>query len=161
MWKLSRILPCLLLLALAACSGGPDDPEAEIRALVAEVKAAAEDRHTRRVMRHVSEHYRDDRGLDAEALRNMLRAQFLIHQSIHLFTRIQSIEFPTPVRARVVVLAGMAGSAAESADWARADLRADLYRFELTLEREDDGEWRLIRADWEAHRLGSGRGSGR
>jgi hypothetical protein len=82
--------------------------------VIAEAKAAAEDRHTRRVMRHVSERYSDDRGLDGDDLRNLLRGQFLMHQSVHLYTRIQSIEFPTPVRAEVILLAGMAGSPVDS-----------------------------------------------
>ena len=27
-------------------------------------------------------------------------------------------------------------------------LRADLFRFDLTLEAGEDGEWRLVTADW-------------
>lgn len=130
-----------VLLALTACSRDPDDPETQIRAVIAAAEEAAEDRSTRRLMHHVSENYSDQSGRDYDGLRDLVRIYLLRHQNPRILTRIRSVELITAVRAEVELLAGMADTGA-------GRLRADAYEITLSLDLEEDGEWRVIRAQW-------------
>lgn len=143
---LNWVLCSLMILALSACSR-PSAPEAEIRAFVAEAQTAAEARSVGDLRRLIAEDYSDERGNDRKAIENLLRLQILRQQSIHLFTRIAAIEFSSPDRAVVSVAAAMAGRPVSGAD-ELINLKADLYRFDLELERRD-GAWLAGRAQWQ------------
>ncbi|WP_406672595.1 hypothetical protein [Natronospira sp.] len=135
----------ILLLAFAAlvsaCGGEPDDPETQVRAVIAAAEEAAEDRSTRRLMRHISERYQDESGHDKDGLRDLVRVYFMRHQNPRILSRIRDIDLVTSVRADVRLLAGMA-------DTGGGRLQADAFDITLTLDLEEDGEWRVIRAEW-------------
>ncbi len=147
----------LPLLILAACSADPDSPEAQVRALISRAESAAEKKDIGALKGLISEGYSGEQGQDRQAMASLLTYYFLRHQTIHLFTRIQTIEFadPEPANresagpgsARTSVLVAMAGTPMLVVD-DLARLRADLYRFDFDLVREDDGEWRVARAAW-------------
>ena len=63
------------------------------------------------------------------------RGYFIANQSVHLLTRIESLEFPAPDEARVKLQVGMAGRGGEPG---AANLSADLYDFDLALVREGE-----------------------
>lgn len=150
----SAALPVLIL---AACSADPGSPEAQVRALISRAESAAENKDIGRLKQLISERYSDERGQDRQAVAGLLSYYFLRHQTIHLFTRIQTVEFSDPEHAnresadpgsaRASVLVAMAGTPMLVVD-DLARLRADLYRFDFELVREDDGEWRVARAAW-------------
>ncbi len=150
----SAALPVLIL---AACSADPGSPEAQVRALISRAEGAAQSKDIGTLKRLISERYSDERGQDRQALAGLLTYYFLRHQTIHLFTRVQTVEFSEPERAnrvstdpgsaRTSVLVAMAGTPILVVD-DLARLRADLYRFDFDLVREDDGEWRVARAAW-------------
>jgi hypothetical protein len=157
MWRLiaqsrSRILWMIAALAVAACSPPADSPEAEVRALVAQARAAAEARNARDLRALIAEEYADAYGHDRKAVENLIRLHILRNQSIHLLTRIRGITFPEPDRATVSVATAMAGRPLARAD-DLVGLTADLYRFDLELVRQDRGEWRVSSAAWEPARL--------
>lgn len=141
----------VVALALGACSR-QSAPEAEIRAFVARAQAAAEGRDVGALRALIADDYADARGYDRKAVENLIRLQVLRHQSIHLFTRIRSIEFPEPERARVSVAAAMAGRPVTQVD-ELVGVDADLYRFDLDMARGSDREWRVRQAAWEPARL--------
>ncbi|MCP1728265.1 hypothetical protein J2T60_002265 [Natronospira proteinivora] len=146
--KTMAALPLLLLAALLiGCGGAADDPEQRIRALIVDAEQAAEAGSTRRVMRHVSEAYRDEAGRDKSELRNLVRAYLFQQDSLQLVTRIRHIEVATAYRAHAEVQLGLAGDAAERAR-SMTGLNANNLQLQLTFDREADDEWRLIRADW-------------
>lgn len=135
------------LLTLGAVLSGcaeRDSPESQVRAVVAEAKAAAEARDASRLFDLVSRNYRDPRGFAADELKRYLRGWLLAHQSVRLLTKVNSIEFPAEDLARLSVTVGMVGREAGGEAW---DLAADVYDIDATLARED-GDWRVIRADW-------------
>jgi hypothetical protein len=133
-------------LLLGGCRGAPDDPEAQVRALVRDAVAAAERKDVGALRAMVSERYADDQGQDKRAVEALLRLHFLRNQSIHLYTRIRSVELAPPDRAQASVLVAMAGVPIASEEQLPG-VRADLHRFELELARED-GAWRVQRAAW-------------
>jgi hypothetical protein len=133
---------------LAVLSGCSDDasPEQQVRAVIDSMEVAAEARDVGDVMEHISSAYRGADGLDSAEAARYLRGYFVANQSIHLLTRIESLEFPTPDEARVKLQVGMAGRGGQGA----AGLSADLYDFDVVLVHED-GEWKVSFADWRAH----------
>jgi len=143
--KLVRLGPLALSVALLG-SCGIDDPEAEIRAVLAGAEAAAEARDVGFFRDLVGTAYRDSRGNDREQLLNLLRGYFIAHQKIEIVSRIDEIRFEGGETAHVVVHAGLAGRRAGEA--LLDGIGADLYRFEVELV-DDDGEWRMIMAQWE------------
>ncbi len=138
-------LACLLLvLALPGCSEDAT-PEAEIRALIDAGAAAAEARSTDAIAALLHPEFRDHRGNNPQTLRRLVTAWFFRHRNIHLLTRIERIELLSASRAEVALYAAMAGSTIGDASML-ARLRAQVYRLDLTLARDDD--WRVLRAAW-------------
>ena len=134
------------LALLTACSDGTS-PEQQVRAVIQSMEVAAEQRDIGELMEHISANYRDAQGQDRAEASRYARGYFIANQSVHLLTRIQSLEFPAPDEARVKLQVGMAGRAGEQG---AGGLTADLYDFDLALIREGD-EWKLSYADWRAH----------
>jgi hypothetical protein len=136
----------LAALSLSVACTRAGTPETEVRATLARAEQAAAAKDLAVLRDLVAEKYSDRDGRDRRAIEQLLRVYFLRHGSIHLLTRVQSVTFPEPTRAEVVVLVAMAGTpVASGADL--TGLAADLHRFELTLAREGD-TWRAVRAEW-------------
>lgn len=142
-----RLLPAWIALALLAACVDESSPEQQVRAVIASMEQAAEARDAGELLDHVSDNYRDAQGQDRAEASRYARGYFVVNQSVHLLTRIESLEFPSPDEAQVKLQVGMAGRGAEAGG---AGLTADLYDFDVALVRED-GEWKVSYADWRAH----------
>jgi hypothetical protein len=140
--------PCfwVALALLTACSGGAS-PEQEVRAVIGSMEVAAEARDVGDLMEHLSDNYRDAQGQDRQQAALYARGYFVTNQSVHLLTRVESLEFPAPDEARVKLQVGMAGRGGETGS---GGLSADLHDFDLVLVREGS-EWKVSYADWGAH----------
>ena len=141
----------LALLVRLACAGcGPSSaPEEQIRALVDEAEAVAEERDASALRDLVADDYADASGRDAADVRNLLHGWLIAHPSVNLLTRIDSIELEGTELARVQVTVGMLGREAKGeSDW---DLAADVERLDIRLAR-DGGDWRVIAASRQPER---------
>lgn len=138
-----RAPDAVLALVLAGC-GSSVTPEDEIRALVDEAETAAEERDASALRGLVADDYSDRGGRAAGDLRAILHGWLVAHPSVQLITRIDSIEIDGRELARARVTVGMLGREAGDS-W---ELAGDVYRLDLRLARED-GEWRVIRAEWQ------------
>jgi outer membrane biogenesis lipoprotein LolB len=134
------------LALLTACSD-PASPEQQVRAVIDSMETAAESRDVGDLMEHISANYRDARGQDRAEASRYARGYFIANQSVHLLTRIESLEFPSPDEARVKLQVGMAGRGGAPGS---SSVSTDLYDFNLALIRERD-EWKVSYADWDAH----------
>jgi len=140
--RTTRYSLAVLALCLAAC-GPKTTPEQEVRDVIAQGEHAAEQRDFGSLMKLVSAKYSDDAGRDADTLEQYVRAYLMIHPSIHLLTRVDSIDFPYKDMARVHVTVGsLATEAGESSSF---DHAADVQELEIELVREDE-QWRVRRA---------------
>jgi hypothetical protein len=125
---------------------GPEEsPEARVRSVVAAGEAAAEARDLAGLLEHVSPAFRDANGGGPDELKQYLRGYFVMHPSVYLLTRVESVEFPYRDYARVQLKVGMLGR--EATDPATLDLAADAKEIVLELQLEDD-EWKVVRAAW-------------
>jgi hypothetical protein len=146
--------PVFALLAIATlfgCGGPAGSPEEEIRSLVAEAIRAAEERDIGALKDLISEGYADEQGRDKRAVGATIGFYLLRHRAVHVLTRVREVTFPEADAAEANVLAAMAGDAIASVD-SLPGMRADLYRFELRLARED-GDWRVRFASWQPAKL--------
>lgn len=131
-------------LAIAAC-GERSTPEQQVRAVIASGEAAAEKRDLSALMDLVSSRYEDAAGGSAVELTRRLRGYFIANQSVHLLTRIESIDFPYDDHARVRLTIGTLGRDATATD--KFELAADVHEVRLELQFER-GEWKVTRAEW-------------
>jgi len=134
---------CVLALA---CTSEPSSPEDRVRAVLAALEASAQERDAAAMKEHVSESYSDAQGNDKRAIAQLVAFHLLRNQSVHLLTRVPSVEIAAPGEARAEVLVAMAGTEIDGPE-ALVGLRADLYRFDLVFA-EEDGAWRVRSADW-------------
>ena len=155
---LRRAAPLFFAAALG-CSGERETPEQEIRRLVVEAARAARDRDAAALVDRISEHYADARGNDEQRIRSLIAFHLLRNQAVYAITRILELDFPAYAlgevpeanRAELVLLVGLAGTPIANLEALR-EMRANLYRFELTLTRED-GAWLVSSAGWRPARL--------
>jgi hypothetical protein len=147
--RLPFFWPCFwvaLAFLLTSCSDRAS-PEQEVRAVIDAMEAAAEARDVGDLLEHLSDNYRDAQGQDRQQAALYARGYFVTNQSVHLLTRIESLEFPAADEARVKLQVGMAGRGGATG---QSDLSADLHDFDLVLVREGS-EWKVSYADWGAH----------
>ena len=138
-------------LVFAACSGEKLTKEDEIRLYIEKGVEQAEKRSINGVADMVHENYSDSKGMIKAQIRSMLRLYFLRHKNIHLFTRIGDIIFHTQTDATVHLHVAMAGSVISDVT-ALSSLKAQIYKFELNLTKED--EWLLQSAKWKLASMG-------
>lgn len=142
-------LLCGIFLFTLIFSGCTDQnsAEEEIRDFIGNAELAIEESNIRKVKSLVSDNYNDDNGRTKKELIQYVTYQVLRKQSIHLYTSIQSISFPTPKTASVQIIVAMTGAPADSKN-ALMDLRADIYTFDCNLV-EQDSTWVLMSASWQ------------
>jgi hypothetical protein len=137
------LLLCALLYApLCACTDAAS-PEAQVRAAIAGMEAAAEARDASDVMEFVAPEFRSAEGQGVEDLQRYLLGYLLAHQSIHLLTRIEELEFPVDGEAHVRLSVGMAGTGAAAGGW---ELATDVQQLDLVLRRQAD-QWLVVYAE--------------
>jgi hypothetical protein len=141
--RASRNFFGVAVVALCASCASDTSPEQQVRDVIARGEALAEERDVSGIATLVSKEYSDARGFDKRELTNYLRGYFVLHQSVNLLVRIDSVEFPADRLAQVELTVGMLGRRGEAESW---DLAADLQTLEVEL-LDEDGEWRVIRAD--------------
>jgi len=143
---LARVF-CLVwvFILIQSCSDNAASPQDEIRAYIISGVDAAESRDIDALAERMHGNYSDQRGYSKKQLSGLLRGYFFRHKNIHLFTRIDSIELLAENEAIVLMHVAMAGSAISGVD-ALSSLRAQIYRFELQLVKQD--EWLLRHAVW-------------
>ena len=143
-----RRLALLVILACSGC-GSSSAPEEQIRTLVDEAEAFAEERDASALRDLVADDYADASGRDAAEIRNLLHGWLVAYPSVNLLTRIDSIELEGTELARVQVTIGMLGREAKGkSDW---DLAADVERLDIRLAR-DGSDWRVIAASRKSER---------
>ena len=144
--RLLSFLSWLAACALLAGCGSDATPEVQVRAVIATGEAAAEARNLSAIMDLVSPRYEDGQGGSAVELSRTLRGYFIANQSVHLLTRVESVEFPYKDMARVHLTIGTLGRKAGASD--SIDLAADVQDVHLELQLER-GEWKVTRAEWQ------------
>jgi hypothetical protein len=144
-----RIIACVTALAVlllaTGCGPAPASPEQQLRAWVAAVESAAEQKSRGPIMELVASAYNDRRGNAHDDLESLLRLFFIRQNRVGLMTAIDRIELSGNQAARMTVTVGMTGAEHRA-------LGFDAYRFELELQSngmpQDYTDWHLLSARW-------------
>jgi hypothetical protein len=139
------LLPMLLTLTLIGC-GNEVTPEDQIRERIRQGELAAEEGRGMEVAGIVSDDYLDDHSRDPKEIRRMIIGYIMRHKQIHLLARVQNVAMASETEGTATVLMGMLGQQGND-QLPLPQIRADLYRFQLTFRNEGD-EWNLIDAKW-------------
>jgi hypothetical protein len=142
----SAIILLLISLIISACSDAPLSPEEQLSNILKEAETYLEARDLTSAMGFVDPDYQDKTGRDFRALKAMLLGYLMRHKSIHIFSKVDTIDIHTANEAEAVVFAGLAATPQER-DLTPAQWRGDLLRLELRFKRRDD-DWLLHTAQW-------------
>ncbi|RBP48422.1 hypothetical protein [Arenicella xantha] len=135
-----------LITILSACGGSnPDDPETQVKAVLASVEEAAERRSLSGVMDHISDDYLDHTGQDKKSIARLVQLQILRNQKINAFSLIRSIEI-TENLASVELSVSMSAREDDLSNESNR-LRADGYRFSILLALEGN-DWKIRSVSW-------------
>lgn len=147
--RLAILLSLLSLsfVAILSCSSKSDSPEDMVSELLKRAETAAEERDLGAFKEIISANYTDKARHDKKAIVGLLMYYFLRNKSIHLFTRITTVEFPHPEKAEVIMFVAMAGRPITNAEELLL-IRADLYRFDIAFADEGNNDWKVIGAGW-------------
>ena len=144
---LTKITLAAALITLAACnSGAPLSDEAQLRAVLEKMELGAETRSLSDIMDHVSNNYKDPKGNDIEALKKLIRFQFIRNQNINIFSKVNEIEVLEKAATVEMSLAMTSGKLDLSKPTNR--LRADTFKFSLLFSREKN-LWLLKSGTWQ------------
>ena len=140
-----------MLLLLQGCSDD-SSPEDQIRNFIDAGVQAAEARNVDQLGELLHDNFIDQQGNNRQQISRLLRAYFFRHRNIHLFTRIENIEFLTENEASVSMHVAMAGTVISDVN-ALSSLSARIYRFELQLVKQD--VWLLRHASYASANIGA------
>lgn len=147
--RVRRCAVTALAALVLACGGVEDTPEAAVRRTLAAIEAAAGARDPGALAEQLSADYSDAQGNDRDGARRLAAFHLLRNQRVHTLVRVREVAIVEPGRAEADALVAMAGVAIPDAD-VLATVRADLYRFTVSLHEEEPGVWRVRSASWRA-----------
>jgi hypothetical protein len=132
---------------LSGCRRKRLTPEAQIRAAVAALEAAVEDKDVGAARELISETFTGEEVDDRRAAVGLLTAVLTRYPHVHLLTRVVDVDFLSPASAHVKVTAAAAGHPLKGFD-DLARVGADILTFELSFVEEEPSVWRITRATW-------------
>lgn len=138
------MLRALILAAVALSGCAAENPDAELRELIAAMEEAVEARDTGFFRGVIADSYRDTRGNDRQRLIDAIRGFFLTNPRIEAVVRVSEVRLDGAASAEVVVQVALLR---ESGGASLLGFEGDLSTVELEFLR--DGDWKLIGAEWE------------
>ncbi len=122
--------------------------EEAVRRQVVVMTRAAEEKDVGGVMAHVSERFRSNGtgGMTKKEVRGILTAQVLRGQWVRVFMTNLEVHEVSPTEGEFQVRFIFGRSQAERVEDLAADSVLNAYLIEGAFEKEDDGQWRVVRA---------------
>ena len=145
--RLARLAGLCCLAVALACGGDPLSPEEQVRNVIATMEQAAERGDVSEFKAVISESYQDERGFDKRDLAAYVTFHVMRHTHRRFFARVRSVEIRESGRAEVVVVAAISGRDVSSIE-ELVGLHGDVYKIDLDLDDEGDGDWRVVWAQW-------------
>jgi hypothetical protein len=124
----------------------PVSPEEAVRRQVIKLTRAAEERDVAGVMDEVSQRFRSEDGWGRDELKGYLAGQMLSGRWLKIFLTRSEVEVKGPGEVDFVGTFVFGQSKAKTVWELAKEARYAAERVDATFEREDDGEWRVVRA---------------
>ena len=115
--------------------------------MIASLEQSLEEGDVSAFKKFVSERYEDDRGNDKRSLAAYVTFHVMRHTQRRFFARVHSVEIRDSGRAEVLVVAAITGRDVSGLE-ELVTLNADVYKIDLDLDDEGDGDWRVVWAQW-------------
>jgi hypothetical protein len=145
--RLTRLASICCLATALACGGDPLSPEEQVRTVIEAMEQAAEEGDVSAFKAIVSERYEDHYGHDKRSLAAYVTFHVMRHSHRRFFARVRSVEIRDDGRAEVVVVAAVSGRDVSGIE-ELVGLQADVYKIDMDLDDEGDGDWRVVWAQW-------------
>ena len=150
---IASLISLFFVFSLSACSDKEISEEDQITALIERAVAAAENKELSKLVDIMAEGYSDKYNKDRKQAGKMLRLYFFRNKSIHLITKIKSIEILDDTaqqnsdekQAKLQMYIGLAGRPVKGNS--PLGVRADLLLFTMYMIKNDD-EWLVKKVDW-------------
>jgi len=136
----------LFAFLLSGCGQDASSAEEKIKEDLAKLEQAAEERDLGPLKKAILDEYSDNEGFDKKSIIQFIQLRFIRQQSIHLLTRIKSVEVLAADNAIADVLVAMAGRPLDDVGTLMG-MSADLFRFEVELKEQNDN-WKVAKANW-------------
>jgi len=148
----TRLLCAIMATATSACGGPTDSPEERIRELLDRIEQTTEQGKALGFNDYIATDYDDADGRRQRDVLRLIAGYKLRHRSIHLLVHIADIQVaPDGQTGSARIFVGMAGRPVASVDQLNT-LQADLFRFDLRLRTDSDGEFQISGAAWQRAR---------
>lgn len=143
-----RLYLLLAITVLLTACGSGDTPEARIRALINNFETTAEQGKALGFRDYIADSYSDADGMGKQDVLRLLAGYKLRNKSIHLLVHIANISVdPSQTSGSAKVFVAMAASPVTGIDQL-AGMQADLYRFDIRVQEDQDGAFQVSHADW-------------
>ena len=142
-----RLASICCLAVVLACGSDPLSPEEQVRTVIETMEQAAEEGDVSAFKAIVSENYEDPYGHDKRSLAAYVTYHVMRHSHRRFFARVRSVDIRHQDRAEVVVVAAISGRDVSGIE-ELIGLQADVYKIDLDLDDEGDGDWRVVWAQW-------------
>jgi len=133
-----RLRAIVIVASMLVACAEPVSDEQQLRDLVARAEQAAEARDASELLELVAPHYTGPGGSHREDLFRMAAGYFLVNQQVYVLTRIHSVTLNPDGTASADLAVAMARTPLGD-HRLLAQTRADLFRVQLELVRDDDG----------------------
>lgn len=133
-------------LVLALWPREPSDPKVLIERKVVQMVRAAEEKNLAALMDGVSERFRSAEGWNRDEVRSILAAQILRGSWVRVFMTDLEISVTSPTTASVSAKFVFGRSEAEKLEDLARESVFSAYLIEAAVEKEADGEWRIVSA---------------
>ena len=111
-------------------------------------RSAAEQKDLGAVMEEISDRFRGDQGLSKQELKGVLAGQLLRGAWVRIFTTDLEVKLRSPSTADFSGKFIFGRSAAKELKDLARDSELSRYQIDATLEKERDGEWRFVTAQY-------------
>jgi hypothetical protein len=120
--------------------------EEAVRRRIVELTSAAERKEVGEIMGGVSERFRSGEGWSRQEVRGVLLARVLRGEWVRIFTTGLEVQEVSPTQGDFKVKFIFGRSQAEKLEDLSRDAVLNAYMIEGTFEKEEDGEWRVVKA---------------
>lgn len=146
--KLGMSWVILVALALAIGSCTKETEEDRVRKVVTAVQKAAEEKKILAVQEHLSRSYGDPKGHDLDGIKALLAFYFFRHKTVAVYIPAIEASVNGPqATAKFQAILTAKGIDGESANIILPDALG-AYDFEVSF-RKEEGEWKVLSANWE------------
>ncbi len=149
--RLVNLLTSLVLLLLAGCSSDDLEPLQRLELTLEQMEQAAEQKDVGEFMEFVSKQYNDSADRNWRDVRAITQINFLRNRQLHIFYHVTNYDWLDEQNVIATILVALAGQPVTDPGILQ-QIRADLFRFDVVFQDQEDEQWQVVSAKWQRAR---------